>query len=105
MAWRRQWSALASDLQMLPNLHCEAAGLGLVQPGGEEALEAPNSVPYPCPSPAPPIYWRSLRRWSHGLHNGAWWEDKKQQAQVETKDAHTGFEEIPFHREDGGVLA
>lgn len=38
----------------IDHLCCEAAGLGLVQPGGEEALEAPNSVPYPCPSPAPP---------------------------------------------------
>ena len=33
----------------LDHLLCEAAGLGLAQPGDEEALEAPNSV-----SPLPP---------------------------------------------------
>jgi len=56
-------------------------------------------------SPPPCNFWRSLRRWSHGLHSGAWGEGKKQQAQVEKSDAHTGYEEIPFHCENSGVVA
>lgn len=52
---------------------CEAAQLGLVHAGDEAALEAPNGV-------SPPShlhnYWRSMRTWSHGLHNGAWWTRK-----------------------------
>ena len=31
--------------------------------------------------------------------------DKKQQAQVETRDVHAGYEEIPFLHEDSGVVA
>lgn len=49
---------------------CEAAQLGLVHPGDEVALEAPNSVSSPS---HPQNYGRSLRTWNHGLPNRAWW--------------------------------
>lgn len=53
---------------------CKAAQLGLVHAGDKEALEVPNGV---SPPPHPHNYWRSLRTWSHGLHNHGGKVDKE----------------------------
>lgn len=43
---------------------------------------------------------RFLRKWSQALHNGAWQEDKGQQAYAERREVHMEYKEKLFHPED-----
>ena len=56
------------------------------------ASGAPNSLPS--------AYKESLRRRSRALQSSAWWEDKRQWAQVERKEVQTGYKEKLFPNED-----
>lgn len=46
----------------------------------------------------------SSKTWSLVLLGGATWENKRQQAEVEAREVHTGCEEKPFHHEETQIL-
>ena len=75
----------------------EAEGAGLVQPQEETLLGDPNSsIPLPVTRPS--------RRWSLAFLSGAMWENKRRQAEAETREVHTGCEEEPLHHEETPIL-
>lgn len=40
---------------------------------------------------------RPPRRWRQTLHTGAWWEDKRQKAEMEKREIQTGHKGKHFH--------
>lgn len=81
----------------LLTLWAEAARLGLAQPGKGMACGDTTAVPS--------AYEEVMKRWTQAHGRGAGWENKMQQAWIETRCIQTGYKEIIFHLEDSQAVA
>ncbi|KAK4823270.1 hypothetical protein QYF61_000365 [Mycteria americana] len=52
----------------------------------------------------PSTYEDVIKRWTQAHYRGAKWENKRQQARVETRDIQTSYKEIIFYLEDSQAV-